>query len=231
MRTYYAILGVPRDETPNGIRAAYRDRAKQLHPDHAGGGESRGFRELRHAYEVLSDERRRASYDAELEVGERAAPRTDPTRAPAPVEPLLRDRPRPEPLIPEPAHVLRDFQTVRPSVDALADRILHSFLDPLPKAERLEALTVRIEITPEQAATGVVVPLALPVFRPCPACGGTGSDWMFPCVACRQEGVVEEERVVRIRVPPRVRHGAVIELPLDDLGIRDLYLRLQVAIG
>ena len=32
-RTYYMILGVPRTESPGGIRSAYRDLARRLHPD------------------------------------------------------------------------------------------------------------------------------------------------------------------------------------------------------
>jgi hypothetical protein len=35
-RTYYMILGVPRTESAGGIRSAYRDLAKKLHPDVAG---------------------------------------------------------------------------------------------------------------------------------------------------------------------------------------------------
>jgi curved DNA-binding protein CbpA len=35
-RTYYMILGVPRTESPGGIRSAYRDLAKKMHPDVAG---------------------------------------------------------------------------------------------------------------------------------------------------------------------------------------------------
>ena len=33
-RNYYVVLGVPSTESGEGIRTAYRDLAKQLHPDH-----------------------------------------------------------------------------------------------------------------------------------------------------------------------------------------------------
>ena len=35
-KTYYMVRGVSSTESPRGIRAAYRDLAKRLHPDVAG---------------------------------------------------------------------------------------------------------------------------------------------------------------------------------------------------
>jgi hypothetical protein len=55
--------------------------------------------------------------------------------------------------------------------------------------------------------------------------------WLFPCVSCGAEGVIATEQVIRIRIPPRVPSGSVIEVPLDGLGIQNLYLRLHVRIG
>src|ERR1041385_2791945 len=65
-KTYYMILGVSRGETSGGIRAAYRDRARQLHPDVAGEGATRAFQELNEAYGVLSDPSRRRAYNAQI---------------------------------------------------------------------------------------------------------------------------------------------------------------------
>lgn len=223
-RTYYAILGVPQDESERGIRAAYRDLAKRLHPDHAGPGGEAAIRELNEAYEVLSDRARRSRYNHEL-AGEREPGRGRP-------EPVVRRRRQPEPLVPEPMSVPDDFGTVRPSADALLDRFRRNFSGiGVPKAERPQALTVQVELSLEQAARGVVVPIGIPVFERCPRCGGTGEDWLFPCLDCGQEGYVERRRVVSLRVPPGVGHGDVFELPLDDLGIANLYLRLQVLIA
>src|SRR5689334_4671710 len=70
-RTYYMILGVPRSETPGGIRSAYHDLAKKLHPDVAGEQATRAFQELSEAYDVLSDPQRRRAYNDELRRAER----------------------------------------------------------------------------------------------------------------------------------------------------------------
>jgi len=58
----YAELGVPRGATPEEIKRAYRDQAKERHPD--AGGDGASMARLSVAYEVLSDPERRARYDA-----------------------------------------------------------------------------------------------------------------------------------------------------------------------
>jgi curved DNA-binding protein CbpA len=60
-KTLYEILGVPVDATDVQIKRAFRKGAKKMHPDH--GGDPEKFREINHAYEVLSDPARRQRYD------------------------------------------------------------------------------------------------------------------------------------------------------------------------
>ena len=60
---YYGILGVPPDATPHAIKSRYRELAKEMHPDVSGGASDTDMARINEAYEVLSDERRRAEYD------------------------------------------------------------------------------------------------------------------------------------------------------------------------
>ncbi len=66
----YEILGVSRDATDADIKSAYRKLAKQYHPDlHAGKSEAEKkqieekFKEINHAYSVLSDPQKKSNYD------------------------------------------------------------------------------------------------------------------------------------------------------------------------
>jgi len=61
-RDYYQILGVPRDASKEEIKKAFRKLALQYHPDKGGGDEAK-FKEINEAYEVLSDDKKRAYYD------------------------------------------------------------------------------------------------------------------------------------------------------------------------
>ena len=63
--TLYDVLGVAPDATVEALRAARRDRARQLHPDLAT-GDAAAMRSLNEAWAVLSDPRRRDAYDRSL---------------------------------------------------------------------------------------------------------------------------------------------------------------------
>lgn len=62
MSDYYKILGVSRNASKDEIKKAYRKLAHQFHPD-KNKGEDKKFKEINEAYQILSDEKRRAEYD------------------------------------------------------------------------------------------------------------------------------------------------------------------------
>jgi len=63
MSNYYELLGVDRDASTGEIKKAFRNKAKQLHPDIAGKTAEREMQKLITAYEALSNEERRYEYD------------------------------------------------------------------------------------------------------------------------------------------------------------------------
>lgn len=62
-KDYYNILGVEKNATKSDIKKAFHKLAHKYHPDKKGGDEAR-FKEVGEAYSVLSDDKKRAEYDA-----------------------------------------------------------------------------------------------------------------------------------------------------------------------
>lgn len=203
-KTHYFVLGIARTETPSGIRAAYRDRARELHPDLAGDASTRAFQELTEAYHVLSDPGRRSAYNAQLAA----------------------DTPTPLP-----TSILSHPETLHPSFEEVYERFLRNFTRlHVPKAERPVALEIEARLTREEAITGCTIPIGVPTFQRCGQCGGSGFVWSYACRACRRSGMVETERQVHVRIPPMPPPGSVYEIALGGLGIHNFRLRLHVFV-
>jgi hypothetical protein len=91
MPTYYDVLQVERQASPERVRAAYRRLAHKYHPDKMPDNANavRAMAAINAAYEVLSDTHRRAEHDLWIRRLERGA--------------------RPLPRVPEGPRTLRDF--------------------------------------------------------------------------------------------------------------------------
>jgi len=76
MRTHYDTLGIGREASAAQIKRAYRSLVKLCHPDLFPSGSAaaaeaeKRMKQVNMAYTVLSNPRKRASYDSKLGVGE-----------------------------------------------------------------------------------------------------------------------------------------------------------------
>lgn len=201
-RDYYRILGVSHQASAEGIRDAYRRLAKQMHPDRIGPGGTKAFQELARAYEVLSDPGSRREYDRELTPDDSIPPRS----------------PRPE--------VLKRRPDRRVPVGGLFGQVL----DELTRPSRCRSLNLEVVLSSEEAMAGGVIPIPVPVVRSCPGCLATGHRGWLVCSVCRGRGQLEAERIAHVAIPPGVRSGTLLEVPLDRVGVRDLRLRLHLTV-
>jgi molecular chaperone DnaJ len=62
-KDYYSILGINKGASKDEIKKAFRKLAHQHHPDKSGGNAEK-FKEVNEAYTILSDDQKRAQYDA-----------------------------------------------------------------------------------------------------------------------------------------------------------------------
>lgn len=66
---HYDVLGVPRDASAKAIKAAYRRRMRELHPDTARASvDTETIAAVSRAWGVLSDPKKRAAYDGDRDV-------------------------------------------------------------------------------------------------------------------------------------------------------------------
>ena len=75
-KTLYDTLGVSKSASQDEIKKAYRKLARQYHPDKNPGDKDaeERFKEVQHAYDVLSDDEKRKTYDRFGSTNGRVAP-------------------------------------------------------------------------------------------------------------------------------------------------------------
>jgi molecular chaperone DnaJ len=257
-RDYYEVLGVARDASEAEIKKAYRQLARQYHPDMNPGdkGAEAKFKEVQEAYEVLSDADKRARYDQFGHAGTEAG---------------------------STGFGGFDFGGAGADFGGFGDIFDMFFGGGFGRASRRQGpergadLRLDIEIPFEEAVFGgekeVGVPRqercsscdgsgAAPGTRPrtCPTCHGSGQVRVTqntplghfqtirtchqchgqgtiietPCPACRGRGVVQRTRKIKIKIPPGVDTGARLRMAGEgESGARggppgDLYIFISV---
>jgi len=206
MRTYYQILGVSEDARPDEIKHAYRRLVRQLHPDLTGSDTASPLRQVIQAYETLSDEQRRRSYDQDLATRRR------------PPAPELNHR----------AWFADEIAIDFPSISEVANRIRDAFLGADETAD--ESLSAEILLSRREAFDGVTVPLEVPVRSTCPLCGGRGESWMEPCRGCAGTGAWHLPHRVRLSVPAGVADGTRFHFTITAPHTTPTHVEVRVAV-
>lgn len=210
-KDYYEILGVTHDAGVEEIKRAYRQKAKELHPDKNPSSRKQAeekFRQIAEAYEVLSDPDKRAQYDRYGHTG--------------------------------PAQGFdfgyTDFRRAREAVSDFGFGGFEDFFDLLfrqggrtrtatrektpPRGEDIE---YRLRISLEDAASGTRMKVTAPRFISCDRCRGAGMEpgtSKRPCPTCHGQGQVEVRQqsllgsFINIRTCPECKgEGEVIDQP------------------
>jgi len=249
---FYALLGVGRDADEEELKRAYRQRARELHPDSTAGDPAAEaqFKEVTRAYEVLRDPQRRARYDRFGAEGVDAASgmgdffggggglgdlfdaffggagmggrRGGPARG-ADAEVVLELSFR-EAVF----GVSRDLSI---DVQAACEACQGTGARPGTTAVRCPDCQGAGELRRmRQSILGQVVTAV-----PCPRCQGAGETIASPCPECHGEGRRVETRTLSVAVPPGIDNGSTLRLsgrgPAGHRGgpAGDLYV--HVAVG
>ena len=253
-RDYYDVLGIERGADAAAIKKAYRQKAKELHPDrNADNPDAEAqFKEANEAYEVLKDDNKKAAYDryghAAFENGMGGGQRGGGQG---------------------------DFASAFSDVfdDLFGDFMGGGRGGRRSSAQRGNDLRYNLRINLEDAFSGVqktinvqtavgcvscngtgaesgAEPQTCPtcsgmgkvraqqgfftVERTCPTCSGMGQTIKNPCNACQGQGRIQREKSLSVNIPAGVETGTRIRLAGEgEAGMRggpsgDLYIFIEV---
>lgn len=246
-RDYYEVLGVKRDAEEAEIKKAYRRIAMKYHPDRNSDDKDaeEKFKEASEAYEILSDEQKRAAYDrmghaafdnggmgggggagfgdifgdvfGDIFGGGRARQRGGPQRG----------------------------SDLRYNLEVDLEEAVHGTttkirIPTLVACKPCDGSGAKPGSKPVTCNTcGGVGQVRMQqgffaVQQTCPTCRGRGTTISDPCTTCRGNGRLEEEKTLSVKIPPGVDNGDRIRLAGEgEAGTAggpsgDLYVQIAV---
>jgi molecular chaperone DnaJ len=179
-KDYYEVLGVDKGASQDEIKKAFRTLAKKYHPDANPGDPTAEakFKEVNEAYEVLSDETKRANYDA---YGNANGPFAGGGGGAGQGDPFGR------PFGGAGGFPFGDLFGGFEELFGAGRR------RPDTGPRRGQDLEMEMEITLEEAFTGVDRDVRIPRTETCDRCGGSGAEpgsKVVTCPACHGTGQV-----------------------------------------
>ncbi len=252
-RDYYKVLDVPRNAAEADIKKAYRRLAMKFHPDrNPNDAEAEGkFKEAKEAYEVLTDEQKRAAYDQHGHAGVEAINRSGGRGGYGPGDAFSdifgdvfgdifgtgrRGGGR--------AQVFRGAD-LRYELELDLDQAVfgHTVDIEVPKLSECEvchgsgAAKGSSPVTCETCDGSGQVRISQGFFQlqqTCPRCRGVGSIVRNPCDSCLGQGRVRRTKTLQVKVPAGVDTGDRIRLGGEGEAGRnggppgDLYVEVAV---
>lgn len=248
-RDYYEVLGVSRGASEEEIKKAYRKLARQYHPDvnKAPDAEAK-FKEVKEAYDVLSDSQRRARYD---QFGHE-----DPTAGFGGggfsgdmggfgdiFDMFFGGGGRRDPNAPQRGNDLQYTMTIE-FKEAVFGKETDITIPRTETCDNCHGSGARPGTRPEtcsvcrgtgQQEVAQNTPFGRIVNRrTCSACGGRGRIVRDRCPTCAGSGQVKKQRKIHVKIPAGVDDGSQLRMSGEgEGGIRggppgDLYIVLRV---
>lgn len=252
-RDYYEILGVTRDADGDTIKRAYRKLAMQFHPDKNPGNKEaeEKFKECAGAYEILSNQDKRAQYDrfghAAFANGRGGGGFSDAEDIFSHFGDIFGDlfggggrqsqrRSRNEPRRGADLRYLTEIE-LKDVISGLEREIEFDTEENCKSCNGSGAEKGSdVQTCPTCHGQGQVVRSQgfFQMATTCPQCHGEGRIVKTPCKPCKGQGRVKSHRKIRMSVPPGVDNGTRLRVTGEGEGgyrggpAGDLYVEIRV---
>jgi len=241
-RDYYEVLGVDKNADEAKIKKAYKRLAMKFHPDRNTDDKANAeakFKEVRKAYDIISDTQKRQAYDQFGHAGVEQGAGGNPVGGSG-FGDIFGDI----------------FGGGQSKPDNRGSDLRYDLEIDLKQA--VQGDTVKIRVTKNDGCDSCSGTGAKPgtsvktcgtchgsgqvqmqqgffaVQRPCHQCNGTGEKIESPCGTCRGQGVVRKQKTLSVKIPAGVDTGNRIRLSGEgEAGLRggptgDLYVQIHV---
>lgn len=244
MADHYEVLGIDRGASADEVKKAYRRLARELHPDVNPSGEAaERFKQVTHAYDVLSDPQQRQQYDLggsggmggasgfggfgdifETFFGGGQSQRGPRSRRERGQDALLRVEVELDEII------FGTHREIEVDTAVLCETCNGSCCSPGTEPATCDICrgSGQIQRTVRSLLGNVLTS------SPCGTCRGYGTVIPSPCPTCAGQGRVRARRTVAVDIPAGVDTGLRIQLPgQGEVGPAggpngDLYLEMKV---
>lgn len=231
-RDYYEVLGLAKGASQDEIKKAYRKLAKELHPDK--GGDEDKFKEVSEAYEVLSDDDKKAKYDR---FGHNSDNRGNPDDMFRGFHDIFG------------RHFNQGHKQVRVG-ETLSLTVKLTLEEIFSGVNKTYNYNRNVSCTdceghggtdpydcPSCNGSGMVTSLTrtpMGVFQttqPCPSCDATGTKHRTPCNTCNGSGLNNVKETVEVTVPAGIQNGMTFVMEGKGQGIKsghngDLHIKI-----
>jgi molecular chaperone DnaJ len=229
MKDYYKILGVDKKSTQEEIKKAYRKLSKKYHPD-INDGKDEKFKEVAEAYEILSDEKKRKSYDNPNHFkGNFHNPFSDFMNDFMGQQRKNTNQNRPKKIINVDITPLESYHGYSKKVTYKNKHKCDLCAGTGGKKNVCQTCN-GVGSLRQKVGTGFFTQV---IERQCEKCIGTGKIIIEPCVSCFGNGTKEKYESLNIKIPKSVSSGENLRINnkgdyYDNFGYGDVIFKLNV---
>ncbi len=242
-KNLYAILGIQPSADKDTIKDAYRTLAKKYHPDTNKGNKAseKRFKEVKEAYDILSDDKKRKDYDKANNYNQPEKPKQNYSQAnqakqaynkqSAPPPRQKKEEPKKQP---EQKKQTSQEKPFAETFSKFVNDVFSPKQDTQKKPIKGNDINIDLTISIPESQNGTVRRVNVLHTECCPLCKGKKFINGAKCQKCDGNGEISTQKTILVKIPPQIKQGEKIMLKNEgNIGQfgganGDLYLKINI---